>query len=75
MHSKSCYLENSNICSICRKQNEYFDKGYVARFLTFYIYNGAFCDNSVRLDPKNSYYLKELRRRLGRVPKIHLFGE
>ena len=61
--------------STCRKQSEYFDQRDVARSLTCHIYNGAFRDNSVRLDPTNSYYDKELHRRLGRVPKVYLFRE
>ena len=34
------------VFSTCQKQNEYFDKENVASILTFYIYNGAFCENS-----------------------------
>ena len=41
------------------KQSEYFDKRDVARFLTCYIYIGAFCDDNLQLDPTNSYYQKE----------------
>ena len=59
--------------STCWKKSEYFDKRYIARFLTCNIYSGAFSDNSLRLDPTNSYHHKELHRRLGRVPKVHLF--
>ena len=40
-------------CSTCRKQSEDFDKKDVPRFLTCYIYNGAFFDNSLRLDHTN----------------------
>ena len=46
------------LCSTCRKQSEYFDQRYVGSILTCYIYNGAFCDNSLRLDPTNIYYHK-----------------
>ena len=56
------------------KASEYFDQRDVGRLLTCYIYNGAFCDNSLRLDPTNIYYHKELHRRLGRVPKACLFA-
>ena len=46
---------------------------HVARYLTCYIYNGAFYNNSLQLDPTNSYYQKELHRKLGRAPKVYLF--
>ena len=61
------------VFSTCQKQNEYFDKEDVARLLTCYIYNGAFCENSLRLDSTNSYHYKELYHRLGKVPKVYLF--
>ena len=41
------------------KQSDYFDKRDVARFLTCYIYNGAFATIVLLLDPTNSYYHKE----------------
>ena len=63
------------VCSTCRKQSEYFDKRNVAGFLTCYIYNGAFCDISLWLDPTNSYYHKERHRKLGRVPDVYLFRQ
>ena len=40
----------------CRQQCQYFDKRDVLRFITCYIYNGAFCDNSLYLDPTYNYY-------------------
>ena len=52
------------VYSTCRKQSEYFDQRNVGRLLTCYIYNGIFCDNSLRLDHTNIYYHKELYRRL-----------
>ena len=61
------------LSSTCQKQCQYFDKRDVLRSLTCYIYNGAFCDNSLRLDPTYSYYHKELRRRLSRMPKVYFF--
>ena len=57
----------------CQRQYQYFDKRDVLRFLTCYIYNGAFRDNSLRLDPTYSYYHKELRRRFSRMPKVYFF--
>ena len=62
------------VCSTCRKQSEYFDQRDIGRLLTCYIYNEDFCDNSLRLDPTNIYYHKELHRRLSRVPKVYLFA-
>ena len=62
------------VCSACRKQSEYFDQRDVGRLLTCYICSGAFCDNSLRLDPTNIYYHKELHRRLGRVLRVYLFA-
>ena len=47
------------VSSTCRKQCQYFDKTDVLRFLTCYIYNGAFCDNSLR--------------RFSRMPKVYFF--
>ena len=46
------------LCSTCRKQSEYFDQRDVGKLLTCYIYNGAFCDNSLQLDPTKIYYHK-----------------
>ena len=59
----SWYLVETAICEIaacltCRKQSDYFDKRDVARSLNCYIYKEDFCDNSLHLDPTNSYYRK-----------------
>ena len=62
-------------CSTCPKQSQYFEQRHVGRLLTCYIYNGAFCDNSLHFDPTNIYYRKELHRRLGRVPKLYPFAK
>ena len=55
------------------KRSQYFDKRDVLRFLACYIYNGAFCDNSLRLDSTYSSYHKEVRRRFSRMPKVYFF--
>ena len=73
MLSRSCYLGNSSIFDLS-KAKEYFDQRDVGRLLTCYIYNGAFCGNSLRLDSTNIYYHKELHRRLGRVLEVYLFA-
>ena len=76
IHAKDslCLVEAAiwkiTVCLIYRKQSEYFDKRVTARFLTWCIYNGAFYGNSLRLDPTNRYYKKELLRRLSRVPEV-----
>ena len=56
------------------KQSEYFDKSDVARFVTCYICNGAFCDDSLRLDPTNSYYHKEPIEDLAGYPRYASFA-